>query len=189
MKTSFLFRSLKKEDKGALVDFFISLGPKTLYLWNRFGNRFPRRHARHVAAVQTAKPLREEQGFVVIADGKIVGYCYLRFFPDKPQKKGTVSLGMVVRDAFQGCGVGTLMMKRMIDWSQKKKMRKIWLATYADNRLTEHFYKKFGFIREGVFLFDEYFGKKSRHVISMAKFLDSRTHQAAKRLKKRLLKD
>lgn len=189
MEPAFALRFLKKKDQAALAGFFLSLKPPTLRLWNRFGNRFTPVSAFRVAAVQVNKPLREEQGFVVYDGERIIGYCYLRFFPEKPQKKGTASLGMVVGDGYQGCGIGTRMMKAMIDFSLRRKMKKIWLSTYADNRLTESFYKKFGFIREGAFLFDEYFGRIGRHVISMAKFLDPRTHRIAKRLKTVLLKD
>ncbi len=189
MKPVFVLRTLKKKDQAALAEFFLSLKPSTLFLWNRFGNRFSSALASQVASAQVKKALREEQGFVVYDGERLTGYCYLRFFPEKPQKKGTVSLGMVVRDGYQGRGIGTMMMRAMISFARRKNMKKIWLATYADNRLTENFYKKFGFIREGAFLFDEYFGRTGRHVISMAKFLSPQTHQAAKRLKKELLRD
>ncbi len=184
---SVILRDFKKNDAEALSDFFLTLGPRTLFFWNRFGTRFDPAHARKVAHAQAAIPVKQEKGFVACAGNKIVGYCYLRFFPDKPQKRGTASLGMVVSDRHQNRGIGRRMMKIMIDYCRRKKMQKIWLATYTDNERTRPFYESFGFIPEGVFLFDEFFKARPRHVLSMARFLGPSVQKKASRLVRRYL--
>lgn len=182
-----IVRDLKSADRNLLTPFLLTLKPRTLHYWNRFGTKFDVAHAAHVSQGQISKNVREEKGFVACVNGEVVGYSYLRFFPDKPQKSGTASLGMVVRDDYQGKGVGTQLMKSMIDYCKKKRLKKIWLATYSDNKQTHYFYKRFGFYPEGVFLFDEYFGPKPRHVISMAKFLRPSLVRRAKILTKEFL--
>lgn len=182
-------RQLSPQDEHALAIFLESLKPKTLHLWNRFGTRISIEAAHKIAAGQVRKSVDQEKGFIAIVRNEIVGYSYLRFFPEKPQKKGTASLGLVVQDDFQGMGIGSKLMMAMIEYAKDKKMIKIWLSTYADNKMTRHFYKPFGFLREGIFMFDEYFGKKPRHVISMAKFLDPKLAREALKIKKKQLVD
>ncbi len=191
MKTlpSSAVRFINPSDEKPLADFLLALKSKTLYHWNRFGNSFTPKSAAKVASAQISKNVSEEQGFVIYDGSRLIGYCYLRFFPDKPQKSGTASLGMVVRDGYQSRGVGKRMMEAMINYCRDRKIIKIWLATYSDNERTQPFYKKFGFLAEGIFMFDEYFGKKPRHVISMAKFLNPKLQKAAFQLKKRYLLD
>lgn len=182
-----ILRDFKKSDAPALSDFFMTLGRETLFFWNRFGTSFEPARARKVADAQAAIPVKQEKGFVACDGNKIVGYCYLRFFPDKPQKAGTASLGMVVADRYQNRGIGRRMMKTMIDYCRLKRMKKIWLATYTDNKRTRPFYESFGFIPEGVFLFDEFFKTRPRHVLSMARFLVPSVQKQAVRLVRRYL--
>ena len=186
---TFQIRFLKPADEKALAPFFLSLKSKTLYRWNRFGTRFTRAHAQDVARSQVRKPVEEEQGFVAYHGTTLAGYSYLRFFPDKPQKRGTASLGIVIGDRFQNQGLGRRMMLEMEKYCRTRKFKKIWLATYADNERTLPFYKGLGYLAEGIFMFDEYFGVKPRHVVSMAKFLAVPMHRAALKLKKQFLLD
>ena len=186
-REKFYLRELVRKDQEALARFLSSLKPQTLYFWNRFGNHLSRARAQAVARQQVTKSLREEKGFVVYADKKLVGYSFLRFFPEKPQKKRTTNLGMVVREGFQNRGIGKQMVKAMIQYCKKKNIQKIWLSSYSDNHKAVRFYKRLGFMPEGVFLFDEYFQGRPRHVLSMTKFLNPRIQRQAERLKRRFL--
>lgn len=181
-------RTFTLKDRDALISFLCKLSSESIYFWNRFGTkRFTPQTAKEVAYKQAEISQKQEVGFVAYSGDELVGYCYLRFFPDKPQKKGTASLGMVVRDDFQNQGVGRKMMEHMIAYCRKHQRNKIWLSTYSDNERTLYFYKQFGFIAEGIFMFDEYFGKKPRHVVSMAKFLSPAAAKQALQLKKKYL--
>ncbi len=186
---AFKIRHLKPTDQKNLAAFFLTLSPETLNRWNRFGTHFTPKHAQAVAAAQIAKPLREEQGFVAYQGDRLAGYAYLRFFPEKPQKSGTASLGIIISDEFQSRGLGRRMMEVMEQYCRERKFKKIWLSTYSDNERTLPFYKGLGYIAEGIFMFDEFFGPKPRHVISMAKFLSPQMQKTARQLKQRFLPD
>jgi ribosomal protein S18 acetylase RimI-like enzyme len=119
------------------------------------------------------KPTEQEKGFLAVdKQGQVMGYGFLRYFPEKKEKRYTTSLGIVVSDKFQGQGVGKALMDYMIGEAKKQNMKKIWLGVYSDNEKAIEFYKKFGFEIEGVFMYDEYFDNHPRHVVSMALFLD-----------------
>jgi ribosomal protein S18 acetylase RimI-like enzyme len=165
-----MIRELRKTDN--LKEFFLSLSKESVYYWNRFGDVRDERIAEKAANEQLNKPIQEEKGFVVLDNGEIIGYGFLRYFPDKKQKRYTVSLGIVVSDKSQGKGIGKNLMDYMIEQAKKDSIKKIWLGVYSDNERAVKFYQKLGFEIEGIFMHDEYFDNKPRHVISMALFLE-----------------
>lgn len=121
-----LIRQLKKIDELELKNFFTGLGEATLYNWNRFGDVRNKKKAVKIAHQQIQEPLKEEKGFVAINDlGEIMGYGYLRYFPEKKQKKYTTSLGIVVRDRFQAQGIGTKLVNYMLEDARKSGMKKV----------------------------------------------------------------
>lgn len=180
-KINFKIRILKRSDKDKLKDFLLSLSENTLLNWNRFGYKISELKAKEIACEQVNLSSKKELGFVSIFNDKIVGYGYLRFFTDKPQKKYTTSLGIIISNKYQCMGLGTTMMEHLIKIAKKLEMKKIWLATYSDNFDAYRFYKKFNFEIEGIFMYDEYFGNKPRHVISMALFLDNSIISSSKK--------
>lgn len=184
-----IIRQIKKSDEKKLCDFLLKLSRETLYNWNRFGTKITKKNAAKISREQANKPIREEKGFVTTNEnGDILGYGFLRYFPDKKQKIFNASLGMAIADDFQGQGLGKKLIKHLIDFSVKKKTKKIWLTVYADNARAIKLYKKYGFEVEGIFMYDEYFGGKPRHIASMAKFLDKEIKNTGP-MREELIKD
>lgn len=68
----------------------------------------------------------------------------------RPRRIHTATIGMGVRDDWQGRGVGTALMAAMLDvadnWWQ---VRRVHLEVYADNAAGIRLYEKFGFEVEG----------------------------------------
>jgi putative acetyltransferase len=61
-----------------------------------------------------------------------------------------VRLGMSIRKAWCGRGIGTEMMRYAIAWAKGTGVvRRIELLVYADNARAIHLYRKFGFVEEG----------------------------------------
>ena len=165
-------RELKQTDKKELKEFFLGLSKEYIYHWNRFGDVRNEKVAERVANEQVNKPLKQEKGFVAVSDReKIMGYSFLSFFQEKKQKRYTTSLGIVVGDRLQGKGIGSALPAYMLKSAKKGKMKKIWLGVYSDNKGAIKLYQKFGFEIEGIFMYDEYFDNKPRHIVSMALFL------------------
>ncbi|GEM_PF-2603358 len=184
-----IIREIEKKDEIKLRDFLTKLSQKTLHNWNRFGTEIGKKAAENVSKEQARKSKKEERGFIAIGEGgEIIGYGFLRYFPEKNQKRFNVSLGIVVADDFQGKGVGRALMNYLVKHSVKEKTKKIWLSVYADNKSAVKFYNSLGFEVEGIFMYDEYFDKNPRHVVSMAKFLDKSIKDPSF-LRKKLIKD
>lgn len=169
-----MIKFLEPSDKEKLKEFLLSLSKETIFYWNRFGDIENEKKAAEIAEKQVSLGRKEEAGFVFEENKKIIGYSYLRFFSEKPQKKYTASLGIVVTDRHRGKGIGIKLMQRMIAYAKEKGFKKIWLATYTDNKNAIGMYKKLGFEVEGIFMYDEFFGDAPKHVISMALFLDEK---------------
>lgn len=89
-------------------------------------------------------------------------YSYLAFIDDEavgnigfevctsPRRRHVGSLGMGVKDKYQGLGVGSALLKTVIDLSDKwLNLKRLELSVYTDNERAISLYKKFGFEIEG----------------------------------------
>lgn len=87
---------------------------------------------------------------VAEVDGEVVGSIGLFTHRDNPRRSHVGSIGMGVRDDWQGKGVGTALMAAAVDmadrWLQIKRLE---LEVYTDNPPAIALYTKFGFEREG----------------------------------------
>lgn len=60
------------------------------------------------------------------------------------------SVGMAVRDDWQGKGVGSALMQAATELADRwLNLTRLELAVYTDNAPAIHLYEKFGFVREG----------------------------------------
>ncbi|MCR1899915.1 GNAT family N-acetyltransferase [Irregularibacter muris] len=83
-------------------------------------------------------------------DGKIVGN--LNFSGGlRPRMAHTGEFGLSVLQEYWGKGIGTKLIKNLIQWCKKSEtIRKINLKVRNDNHLAIHLYKKLGFKQEGI---------------------------------------
>lgn len=88
--------------------------------------------------------------YVACAGQQVVGNLGLHLNPTRPRRKHVASLGMMVRDDWQGKGVGTALMAAAVDMADKwLNLTRLELEVYTDNERAIHLYKKFGFEIEG----------------------------------------
>lgn len=88
--------------------------------------------------------------FVACVNEQVVGSIGLHTNPLRPRRKHVASIGMGVRDDWQGKGVGTAMMQAVTDMADKwLNILRIELEVYTDNDPAIRLYKKFGFEIEG----------------------------------------
>jgi RimJ/RimL family protein N-acetyltransferase len=88
---------------------------------------------------------------------EIIGFAFIKH----TRIKHVGNLGIVVREDFQGMGIGSKLMNSLIALARREGLRKICLMVLVDNHRAIKLYKKFGFkitrfIKEG----DIYKGKR-----------------------------
>jgi putative acetyltransferase len=80
----------------------------------------------------------------------VVGQIGLQTFPHRPRRRHVGDVGMMVRDDWQGKGIGTALMQAIVDLADKwLNLARLELGVFPDNAPAIRLYKKFGFQVEG----------------------------------------
>jgi len=134
-----LIRKLKKADTEKFYEFFTALSERTKYFFHP--HPFDRETAEKLCNERDKNTVR----FVVIIDEKIAGYGFLwNLNNDFP------SLGICIRDDFQGKGIGKGLVEYLINFAKKKDKKGLVLTVYKDNENAISLYQKYGFEIERV---------------------------------------
>jgi putative acetyltransferase len=87
---------------------------------------------------------------VACVDGKIVGHAALNVVGKSPRRAHAMHLGMTVNRDFHGQGIGTALMKALLDLADGwLPVFRIELTVFTDNERAIALYRKFGFEVEG----------------------------------------
>jgi len=182
-------REIKSADEPMMIQFLRSLSYSTQYDWHDFGLLIDIDHIKNVSR-ELCSPRPDKQfGIVAFFRNKIVGLAYLTFFPEKTFMSDNCKFGIVIAEKYQGKGIASQMMHRLIEEAKTRKMRKIWLTTYLDNKRSLRFYRKFGFIIQGFFFNDEDWEEVKRTPVSMALFLDQNERKKVLDMRRKLIKE
>ena len=88
---------------------------------------------------------------VAEANGEIISVANARPAGGRDGFRATVGMGITVHRDWRGQGVGTAVMRRMIDWCRENpKIHRLELDVFSDNPRAIHVYEKLGFEHEGV---------------------------------------
>lgn len=91
---------------------------------------------------------RASFGLVAVMGDRIVGQAGLYRYPGRQAHAG--SLGIGVHDAWVGRGIGTALLKTLVDTADRwLGIRRLELTVYTDNLRAIHLYQRFGFVIEG----------------------------------------
>ena len=101
---------------------------------------------------------------------RIIGSASLSF-DGREIFKHKAELNITVHDDHQNMGIGTAMLKHLLDIARMKKLRKVWLLVNTDNDRAVHIYKKAGFEIEGKLRNEKYLKGQYRDLYRMAIFL------------------
>jgi putative acetyltransferase len=97
-----------------------------------------------------AKFGERDYGLVACVEGEIVGMVWLHAGLHSPRRAHVGYLGMAVHDKWAGKGVGTALMKAMVDLADNwLNLSRLELTVYTDNEAAMALYKKLGFAIEG----------------------------------------
>ncbi|EJL94383.1 acetyltransferase [Herbaspirillum sp. CF444] len=84
-------------------------------------------------------------------DGQTAGHALLEPMPLRSMSH-VFSLTIVVHPGHAGCGVGTRLMRALLDWAEHHPgVEKIELRVRESNAVARHLYRRFDFIEEGRF--------------------------------------
>lgn len=104
---------------------------------------------------------------LVGADGaRIVGWCFLWDRATAPDVVGShgdgegsgelaPTFGLAVADAYQGQGLGSALMSRVMAWARDAAIPAILLTVVQDNVVAWRLYERAGFVRTGEFVGDD----------------------------------
>ena len=111
---------------------------------------FPRTTAEfNVTAQQEVDYIKSTALFLLVEiEGKIVGSVTL----DRShliKLNHIVTLGITILKEYCGLGIGSLLMKKVIEWTKSNGVEKIELEVFENNTSAIMLYKKFGFVEEG----------------------------------------
>jgi putative acetyltransferase len=98
---------------------------------------------------------------VAVYDKRIVGLAMIGK-GTRERRRGVGDLAMYLHEDFQNEGLGTAMLSRLLNLTEKEGLHRIGLHVIADNKIAIHLYEKFGFRREGI-LKESYFGQDKRY--------------------------
>ncbi len=98
---------------------------------------------------------------------RIVGSASIKFNPHE-HSKHKAELSITVHDEFQNIGIGTALVKHLLNIARMKKLGKVWLQVTTDNNIAIHIYKKAGFKIEGKLYKERYINGKYRDEYRMA---------------------
>ena len=95
-------------------------------------------------------PAEEKYMLVALVKGEIVAMGGLDLFPKSPRRRHAAHLGLAVHDKWQGKGVGTALMKALIDVADNwLNLARLELTVFSDNKPAVKLYEKLGFVIEG----------------------------------------
>ncbi|MEK4090361.1 MULTISPECIES: GNAT family N-acetyltransferase [unclassified Viridibacillus] len=92
----------------------------------------------------------EECRFVARVDGEIVGWIALSPFSNNIFHKGVTEDSIYISKRAQGLGVGTKLLKKCIEESEKCGIWTIQSQIFSENASSIHLHRKFGFKEVGV---------------------------------------
>lgn len=97
----------------------------------------------------TLYELNEDTFFVADHHGVVVGFVVGIVSVDEQGMYGRV-FSIAVREAYQGLGIGTQLMKSVIDVFHRKKIKNIVLEVRRHNIRAIRFYQRLGFVVTGI---------------------------------------
>ncbi len=140
-------------------------GPKAI--WGTLQLPYP---SVEVSRKRLAEPPEGTFILVVCVGNEVVGQLGLHTFPNHPRRRHVGSIGMAVRDDWQGKGAGTALMQAAVDLADKwLNLSRLELEVYTDNEPAIRLYRKFGFSIEGTHVGDSFRDGQFVDTYSMAR--------------------
>lgn len=143
-----IYRNPSVEDAQKIVDFYNFVGGETSYL-SFEKDEYPLDVDAQVASIKSLEGNQTNIMIMAMDGDEIAGIATINS-SHKIKSRHEGELGIVVAKKYQGKGIGTELIKRLIEWARGNGVTtRIRLDTRADNINAVSLYLKFGFQFEG----------------------------------------
>ena len=143
-----LFRQPREEDAKQIVEFYNEMGGETTYL-SFVKDEYPLDIEEQKQNIPKMQKAAHCTMIVAFDSEEIVGIGTIHS-GDKVKSRHCAELGIVVKKDYQGMGIGTHLMKQLIEFCKTNGITtKIQLDTRCDNVKAVELYEKLGFAIEG----------------------------------------
>ncbi|MDX2304565.1 MAG: GNAT family N-acetyltransferase [Microscillaceae bacterium] len=138
-----------KEDASAAIDYLNRVAYETDFL-SFGGGEFTKTIAEEEQYIERHQNCENQIFLIAEIKGEIAGILTVDASP-KSRFRHVVEFGISIPKAHWGKGIGSILIRIMIDWAKEGKViRKINLKVRSDNESAIQLYKKFGFEIEGL---------------------------------------
>ncbi len=131
-KNYYLIRNIEENDVKELFDLLNNLDEIT--------KKFFHPHPFDFETINNICKSKKDHYFVMVLDGKIIGYSFLRLFGYK-----IPSFGCCISNGYENRGYGTILTKWTTDKARELGYKKVILKTYKENIAAQKIYKKVGY--------------------------------------------
>jgi RimJ/RimL family protein N-acetyltransferase len=138
MDESLTMRRLLPTDADALVDFYQSLRPETLYVFGPFRRGGDDEIRDFLADTEAA---RHASWGLVADDGTIEGHVFFRHLDRDPPE-----LGIGLRERRHGQGWGRRLMVTALAWADARPLPVVMLTVFKINHRARRLYESCGFV-------------------------------------------
>lgn len=88
--------------------------------------------------------------FVYEQNGEAIGWVALSPVSTREVYKGVAEVSIYVDEKYLGCGIGTKLMRRVIESSEAKGIWTLYTSLFPENEASVKLHKKFGFREVGI---------------------------------------
>ena len=143
-----IYRRAQGSDAGKIVDFYNFVGGETSYL-SFEKDEYPMNVKEQEDEIRSLEDKEASIMLLAMDKDEIAGIATIHSSA-KVKARHDGELGIVVAKKYQGQGIGTELIRQLIEWAKGKGVTtRISLDTRADNVKAVELYLKFGFVVEG----------------------------------------
>lgn len=166
-----LVRSAEKKDAATLIKYVKGVAGETDFL--TFGKgEFKKTVKEEEQIIEEHRKAPNRIFIIAELEGKIAGLLNVNA-SEKPRLRHIGDFGITVRKDHWGKGIGTSLIKIMLDWAKASGViRKINLNVIVNNKTAIKLYEKFGFKKEGLIKRDSYINRKFYDAYAMGLLID-----------------
>jgi len=138
-----LIRPIRPEDEPMIARFHESLSDRTVYLrylqMLKLETRISHERLTRICFIDYDREL------ALVAESEVAGIMGVGRLQRLRQKPEEAEVAVVVADPFQGAGLGSELLRRLIDVGRREKVKRLWADILADNSKMRRLCESLGF--------------------------------------------